>query len=189
MSFEERLLNRVTLMKRSTTSNETGEVEEHFRPEDEIGPLPASVQDRSPAELSQPDIDGPVVINAVIFLSYRTDVDHLDQLRQTDVSPNRVYRVVYPRDPAGLHHHLEVDAQYIARLEAEPIASGDTPTSLPFDGDFVVTAERVRAKQAELRSAGRPYGHRSVAAALNVSPSTVRRRLGTLTENGTLTPP
>lgn len=111
MSFSDGLLNSVVIEHRSITSNATGEEEEVYT---DGATIPASVQDRTPSELAIPDVDGPLVINAVVFTNYRTDIRHLDRLRQVDVTPARTYVVVDPKDPAGRHHHLEVDA---TRLE------------------------------------------------------------------------
>lgn len=110
MSFADLLTNSVVIEHRSITSNSTGEEEEVYT---DGATIPASVQDRTPLQLASPDVDGPLLINAVVFTTYRSDIAHLDRLRQVDVSPEKRYLVLDPKDPAGRHHHLEIDAQRI----------------------------------------------------------------------------
>ena len=43
-----------------------------------------------------------------------------------------------------------------------------------------ITRGQIEAKRAELRDAGKPAGYDALARALHASPSTIRRRLGTL---------
>jgi SPP1 family predicted phage head-tail adaptor len=115
MSFATLLTNRVVIEKRTPVPNASGEEIETF---DDAGEIAASVQDRSPRQLGAPDVDGPVLVDAVIFTTYRTDIAHLDILRQVDVDPPKRYRVQFPRDPAGRHHHLEIDCEHVALVEA-----------------------------------------------------------------------
>lgn len=114
------LKNRVVLQKRTTTPNGTGELVEAFAPEGDA--FPASVQDEAAQELTLPDIDGPVVISTRIFanLAAGGEVRHLDRLLQTDVTPNRLYRVVFDNDAVGWHHHFEFKAERLLVLEVEP---------------------------------------------------------------------
>lgn len=115
-SFTEMLVNTVVIEKRSVSFNAVNEEITTYNDGDTIA---ASVQERTPTEAHLPDSDGPLFIDAVIFTPYRTDIEHLDRLRQTDVSPARVYRVLTPKDPAGRHHHLECEAQRVWRTDEE----------------------------------------------------------------------
>lgn len=110
MTFTDFFVNSVVIEHRSISSNSTGEEEEVYT---DGATIPASVQDRTPIQLQSPDVDGPLLINAVVFTGYRTDIGHLDRLRQVDVAPERRYLVLDPKDPGGRHHHLEIDAQRI----------------------------------------------------------------------------
>lgn len=110
MSFADGLLNTVVIEQRMTTTNETNEEIESFN---DGATIKASVQDKADRTLSLPDVDGPVIVNAVVYMAYRTDIVHLARIRQTDVSPTRTYRVLVVRDPAGRHHHLEIDCERI----------------------------------------------------------------------------
>lgn len=116
MSIDPLLINTVTVQKRSVSHNAENEEIELFL---DAGSITASVQDRSPTELTLPDVDGPVLVNAVIFTRYSDGlaVEHLDRLRQTDVTPNRLYRVITPSDPAGRHDHWEMACERVLTLD------------------------------------------------------------------------
>lgn len=113
MSFEDLLLNRVVIEHRGSDLSTSGEDLESFT---DGATIDASVQEQAPSVFAQPDADGPVQITAVIFTAWRTDIAHLDRLRQVDVTPPRTYSVELPRDPAGRHHHLEIDAKRLATV-------------------------------------------------------------------------
>ena len=117
MSFLDRLRNQVVIERRSVTANATGEEVESWS---DTATIRASVQDRTPTELIQPDVDGPVIINAVVFTDYPdgTAIRHLDILRQVDIDPPRRYQVIYPKDAAGIKHHWEHQCQRLVGLEA-----------------------------------------------------------------------
>jgi head-tail adaptor len=119
MSFDSLLVNTVVVEKRTITTNDTNEELATYT---DAGTITASVQDRAPTELTLPDFDGPVIVNAIVFTRYSDGlaVDHLDILRQTDVSPSRRYTVIFPDDPAGRHHHFEMRCQ---RILAEAVGS------------------------------------------------------------------
>jgi head-tail adaptor len=117
MSFESLLVNSVVLEKRTAEFNASGEEIETF---EDGARIDASVQDRAPTLLATPDVDGPVLVDAVILTGFRTDIDRLDILRQVDVDPERRYRVQSPGDPAGRHHHLEIHCQRVATIEVNP---------------------------------------------------------------------
>lgn len=117
MSLSDMLVNSVVVEQRSIAINTTGEEVESFID----GPtLPASVQERATRQLSLPDIDGPVIVNAVIYTAYQSPdtIKHLDRLRQVDVTPSRRYQVILPADGAGRHHHLEIACQKIEEIDA-----------------------------------------------------------------------
>jgi head-tail adaptor len=120
MSFDSLLRNSVVVENRTVSTNAVNEPIESFT---DGATVPASVQDQAARELSVPDIDGPVLLDAVIFTGYRSDIAHLDRLRQVDVTPARMYRVIAVRDPAGRHHHLEIDCQHMLGLEEEAVGS------------------------------------------------------------------
>jgi hypothetical protein len=63
-------------------------------------------------------VDGPVVINAMIYTEYRDDVNHLDRIRRTDVTPNLTYLVIAPEDPAGWLHHRKFTCSRIETIGA-----------------------------------------------------------------------
>lgn len=108
MSLSSLLVNTVTIERRVVTPNETGEEEVTYPESGWTAGVKASVQDKAPSNLALPDVDGPVVINASIYTEFRTDVDHLDRVRQTDVSPEVTYLVVSRDDEAGRHHHTKL---------------------------------------------------------------------------------
>lgn len=114
------LVNSVVVENRSVASNAVNEPIETYT---DGATIAASVQDKSARELSIPDIDGPVLLDAIIYTAYRSDIAHLDRLRQVDVVPSRIYRVIAVRDPAGRHHHLEIDCQHMVALEEEMVGS------------------------------------------------------------------
>lgn len=120
------LTNTVVVERRTTTPNETGEQEESFT---DAGSLSAAVQDRALTQLSLPDVDGPIIVNAVIYTEYQAPdtIRHLDRLRQVDVSPARRYRVINPADAAGRHHHLEIACRFLD----EPVGSVTVPPVVP----------------------------------------------------------
>jgi hypothetical protein len=69
---------------------------------------------------------------------------------------------------------------YLRPVNMTVVATYDgttTRTELEEVSKSIVTLEQVLAKKAELEAAGQPAGHASLAKALNVSESTVRRRL------------
>lgn len=67
----------------------------------------------------------------------------------------------------------------LLRARISALRAGEAPEGkAPHPGPSpIVTREQVLAKQAELRSAGRHSGIGSLAKALNVHESTIRRRL------------
>jgi SPP1 family predicted phage head-tail adaptor len=120
VSFDSLLVNTIVVENRVTSTNAVNEPIETFT---DGATVAASVQDRSPKQLQIPDIDGPVLLDAVIYTAYRSDIAHLDRIRQIDVTPERIYRVIAVRDPAGRHHHLELDCQHMVGLEEEVVGS------------------------------------------------------------------
>lgn len=119
MSFLAGLINTCVIEKRSTAPDETGEEVEVFI---DGATIPAAVQYRAAQTLAMPDVDGPVLSNAVIFTLYRTDIAHLDRLRQTDVSPVQRFLVIDPQPkgaPSAPRHHLEVQAQRLLTTEQD----------------------------------------------------------------------
>jgi len=119
MSLSSMLVNTVTIERRVVASNVTGEEEETYPQSGWTEAVAASVQDRNPSTLTAPDVDGPVVINAAVYMGYRTDINHRDRVRQTDVSPERTYLVVQVDDEAGRHHHTKLTCTRLETIGAQ----------------------------------------------------------------------
>ena len=82
---------------------------------------PALIQERTGREVAMTHQQGPVVITAVTFFPYTTDVTERDRIYRP--STGRTYEVLYVKDAAGWSHHFEVDCQLIEPAGTMPRAA------------------------------------------------------------------